>query len=104
MAAPSFLSRSLDRPVKWIEDRYEHIVSSCHSRDQTHDVEIGFDDSGRILALRDAFIMDQGAYNPWGIVQPYNTVGHMLGPYRVRHFAVEARSLVTNRRCCASTA
>src|ERR1700751_6330475 len=32
----AFLSRLLDRPVKWIEDRREHIISSCHSRDQTH--------------------------------------------------------------------
>ncbi|MBI4587623.1 MAG: molybdopterin-dependent oxidoreductase, partial [Candidatus Rokubacteria bacterium] len=43
------------------------------------------------------FLLDQGAYNPWGIVQPYNTVGHMLGPFRIRNFSVEARSVVTNK-------
>ena len=50
-----YLARRLGRPVKWIEDRYEHMLCSCHSRDQIHDVEIGFDDDGRILALRDRF-------------------------------------------------
>ena len=50
-----YLARRLGRPVKWIEDRHEHMLCSCHSRDQIHDVEIGFDDDGRILALRDRF-------------------------------------------------
>jgi len=44
--------RAPGSPVKWIEDRYEHLISACHSRDQIHDVEIGFDNEGRILALR----------------------------------------------------
>ena len=41
-------------------------MCSAHSRDQLHDVEIGFDDDGRILALRDDFIVDCGAWNPIG--------------------------------------
>jgi carbon-monoxide dehydrogenase large subunit len=51
-----FLARRLGRPVQWIEDRREHLVCSCHSRDQMHEVEVGFDDEGRILALRDRFV------------------------------------------------
>jgi carbon-monoxide dehydrogenase large subunit len=93
----AFLSRSLDRPVKWIEDRYEHIVSSCHSRDQTHDVEIGFDDSGRILALRDAFIMDQGAYNPLGLPIICNSVIHLPGPYKIANLAVDGKLVFTTK-------
>ena len=50
-----FLARRLGRPVQWIEDRREHLMCSCHSRDQIHDVEVGFDGDGRILALRDRF-------------------------------------------------
>src|SRR5438067_867696 len=53
-----FLARRLGRPVRWIEDRREHLLCSCHSRDQIHDVEVAFDDEGRILALRDDFIVD----------------------------------------------
>jgi carbon-monoxide dehydrogenase large subunit len=85
------------RPVKWIETRREHLVSATHSREQLHDIEIAATREGTILALRDRFLLDQGAYNPWGIVQPYNTVGHMLGALRIRSFAVDARSIVTNK-------
>src|SRR6202008_636367 len=53
-----FLARRLGRPVAWIEDRHEHLMSAAHSRDQLHDVDVGFDDDGRILALRDHFIVD----------------------------------------------
>src|SRR6266571_2741725 len=59
-----FLARRLGRAVQWIEDRREHLMCSCHSRDQIHDVEVGFDDDVRILALRDPFIVDCGAWNP----------------------------------------
>src|SRR5205809_7908481 len=51
----TFLARRLGRPVRWIEDRREHLMSATHSRDQWHDVEIGFDDDGRILAIRDDY-------------------------------------------------
>src|SRR5579884_3954564 len=87
----------LGRPVKWIETRREHLQSATHSREQIHDAEIAADRDGTILAFQDRFLLDQGAYNPWGIVQPYNTVAHMLGPYRIRHAAFEARSVVTNK-------
>ncbi|HET8576567.1 MAG TPA: xanthine dehydrogenase family protein molybdopterin-binding subunit [Methylomirabilota bacterium] len=91
------LAQRLGRPVKWVETRREHLASATHSREQIHDVEIAATADGRILGLRDRFLLDQGAYNPWGIVQPYNTVGHLLGPFRVRNLAIEARSVVTNK-------
>jgi carbon-monoxide dehydrogenase large subunit len=91
------LAARLRRPVKWVETRREHLMSATHSREQLHDVEIAATGEGEILALRDRFLLDQGAYNPWGIVQPYNTVAHMLGPFRVRNFSVEVRSVVTNK-------
>ena len=91
------LAARLGRPVKWVETRREHLVSATHSREQLHDVELAATRDGVMLALRDRFLLDQGAYNPWGIVQPYNTVGHLLGPFRIRHLEVEARSVVTNK-------
>ena len=79
-----FLARRLGRPVQWIEDRREHLMCSCHSRDQIHDVEVGFDDEGRILALRDDFIVDCGAWNPIGAGVVYNTAVHLHGPLQDR--------------------
>jgi len=92
-----FLARSVGRPVRWIEDRHEHLLCSCHSRDQSHEVEAGFDDQGRILALRDSFIFDCGAWNPIGAAVVYNTAVHLPGPYKIEHFAARARIAATNK-------
>jgi aerobic carbon-monoxide dehydrogenase large subunit len=92
-----FLARAAGRPVRWIEERREHLLSATHSRDQIHDVEIGFDDAGRILALRDDFLVDCGAWNPIGAGIAYNTAAHLLGPYKIADFAASARIAVTNK-------
>ena len=85
------------RPVKWIESRREHMVGSAHARGQVHEIEIAAKRDGTMLAVRDRIVVDLGAYNVWGIVLPYNTVAHLLGPHRVANLAVECRGVVTNR-------
>lgn len=92
-----FLARRVGRPVRWIEDRHEHFMAACHSRDQIHDVEVGFDDEGRLLAFRDSFIGDCGAWNPIGAGIAYNTAVHLPGPYKFNNFAVRARIVTTNK-------
>jgi len=92
-----FVARAIGRPVRWIEDRHEHLMCSCHSRDQTHNVEVGFDGEGRILAFRDSFIFDCGAWNPVGAGIVYNTAVHLPGPYKLDTFAVRARIAATNK-------
>jgi carbon-monoxide dehydrogenase large subunit len=85
------------RPVKWIETRREHMSGSAHARGQIHDIEIGARRDGTMLVVRDHFWVDLGAYNVWGIVLPYNTVAHLLGPHRVPNLAIECHGVVTNR-------
>jgi aerobic carbon-monoxide dehydrogenase large subunit len=85
------------RPVKWIEDRREHMVASAHARHQVHDIEIGATREGQMLVVRDRIWVDLGAYNSWGIVLPYNTVAHLLGPHRVPALEVECQAVVTNK-------
>ena len=92
-----FLARKFGRPVQWIEDRREHLMCSCHSRDQIHDVEVGFDNDGRILALRDSFIVDCGAWNPIGAAVVYNTAVHLPGPYKIGALEIGARIAATNK-------
>jgi carbon-monoxide dehydrogenase large subunit len=92
-----FLARKLGRPVQWIEDRREHLLCSCHSRDQIHDVEVGFDDEGRILALRDRFIVDCGAWNPIGAGIAYNTAAHLQGPYKIGALKISGSIAATNK-------
>ena len=90
-------ARELKRPVKWIEERREHFQASAHARHQVHRLEIAARRDGTILAIRDQIWLDLGAYNCWGIVLPYNTLAHLLGPYRVRNLSVEVRGMVTNK-------
>ncbi|HTZ37780.1 MAG TPA: xanthine dehydrogenase family protein molybdopterin-binding subunit [Stellaceae bacterium] len=93
----TFLARRLNRPVRWIEGRSEHLMSATHSRDQLHEVEVGFDDDGRILAMRDSYLVDCGAWNPIGSGVAYNTAVHLTGPYRIDNFAATGRIAVTNK-------
>ncbi len=66
-----FAAMRLGRPVKWTEDRREHLIAANQERGQIHHVEVAVDEEGRILALRDRFLHDTGAYTPYGIVVPY---------------------------------
>jgi CO/xanthine dehydrogenase Mo-binding subunit len=86
----------LGRPVKWVEDRREHFVSSAHERAQRHTVEVGFDDDGRLLGLDVEFVHDNGAYTPYGIIVPIITSTQLLGPYKPGAYRVEFRSVYTN--------
>src|SRR3989441_4167654 len=85
------------RPVKWIESRREHMIGSAHARGQVHDIEVAATRDGAMLAVRDRIWVDLGAYNVWGIVLPYNTVAHLLGPHRVANLAIECRRVGTNK-------
>jgi aerobic carbon-monoxide dehydrogenase large subunit len=93
----TFLARKIGRPVRWIEERREHMISATHSRDQLHDVEVAFDDDGRILGLRDDYIVDCGAWNPIGSGVAYNTAVHLTGPYKIENLAASGRIVVTNK-------
>jgi aerobic carbon-monoxide dehydrogenase large subunit len=92
-----FLALQLGRPVKWIEDRREHFISTAHGRDQIHDVELAFDQEGRITALRDRFLLDNGAYNPMGLTDAYNTAAHLQGPYKIPNLLVTGTCVSTNK-------
>ena len=70
----------LRRPVKWIEDRREHFLAAVQERDQYWDLEVAFDDDGRLLGVRGRMIHDEGAYTPQGINLPYNASTALPGP------------------------
>lgn len=92
-----FLARRLARPVRWIEDRLEHMLAATQEREQEHDVTVGFDDAGRLLALRDRFVHDTGAYTPRGLVVPLLTASMLTGPYRIPAVESSFESRYTHR-------
>lgn len=86
----------LGHEVKWTEDRREHFISSSHERAQMQEIEVGYDDEGRILALDVRFWHDNGAYTPYGIIVPIITATQLLGPYKPGAYRVEFWSMYTN--------
>ena len=91
-----FAAMQLGRPVKWTEDRQEHFTAVNQERGQVHEVEVGFDGDGRVLALSDDFIHDGGAYTPYGIILPIITAAQVPGPYRIPTYRVRFRDVYTN--------
>jgi CO/xanthine dehydrogenase Mo-binding subunit len=89
-------ARRLRMPVKWTEDRREHFICSNHERKQAHDVKVGCDDDGRILAFETRFVHDTGAYCPFGLVVPVITASQLPGPYKLENYAYEFESVYTN--------
>jgi len=91
-----YAAMQLGRAVKWTEDRQEHFTAVNQERGQVHDVEVGFDDQGKVLALDVDFLHDGGAYTPYGIILPIITAGQIPGPYRVPNYRVRFRDVYTN--------
>ena len=92
------LARTLGRPVKWVEDRWEHIVASTHGREQFHDVEVAYEDDGRIRAIRDRCVTNTGAYlQRLTLVEPFIGVAMLTGPYDITDFEATAPVVMTNK-------
>ncbi|MEA3069021.1 MAG: aerobic carbon-monoxide dehydrogenase large subunit [Alphaproteobacteria bacterium] len=86
----------LRRPVKWIEDRREHFFATTHERGQIHDAEIALTRDGRILGVKDVFLHDTGAYDPYGLTVPINSQCTLLGPYVVPSYDSTFTAVFTN--------
>ncbi len=87
------VSRMLGRPVKWIEDRHEHLANTGHSKEMTIDIDIAVDDDGTFRAIRGHFIGNGGAYSSFPfttLVDSYSAAGMLVNQYGVRN----ARSIV----------
>ena len=88
---------ALGRPIKWIESRREHMSGAAHARHQVHAISLAATRDGAILGVRDRIWLDLGAYNVWGVVLPYNTVAHLIGPHRIKNMRVDVQAVVTNK-------
>ena len=87
----------LGRPVKWTEDRQENFFATTQERGQIHDAEITLDQSGKILGVRDVFLHDTGAYDPYGLTVPINSQCTLLGPYEIPNYESEFTAVFTNK-------
>ncbi|RFU70526.1 xanthine dehydrogenase family protein molybdopterin-binding subunit [Peribacillus saganii] len=92
----SWAARMVKAPVRWIEDRMEHMMSSIHEREQYHEASLGVTNDGKILSVMDKMLANNGAYVPWGIIVPIMTSTLIPGPYKVPNYFCDATVLYTN--------
>jgi carbon-monoxide dehydrogenase large subunit len=93
-----FLARKLCRPVRWIEDRNEHLKSTNHSREQSHRLRVGYRNDGRITAFDDQLFTAMGAYiRTHGATLPVMTAAYMPGPYKLDNYRCEAHCVLVNK-------
>ncbi len=91
------LSRRLGRPVKCIQTRSENLVGMTHGRAQVQDLQAGYDDEGRLLALQVRIIQDCGGWpDVTGSGLPILTSFMSGGCYKIPKIGASFRSVVTN--------
>jgi carbon-monoxide dehydrogenase large subunit len=93
-----FAARHVGRPVKWIEDRRDHMTTANHARESECEVEIAATSDGRILGLRGQAWTDNGAYpRTNGSVAPRNIAQFMSGPYAIENIDLTTAHMATNK-------
>jgi len=91
------------KPIKWIEDRREHLIAANHSRQQLHRVRAAIDADGLILAIDDEFFHDNGAYMRTHAATVPDLAAAMLpGPYRVSAYRALGHIRLTNKTPCGT--
>jgi aerobic carbon-monoxide dehydrogenase large subunit len=98
--AVAALALKLGHPVRWIEDRREHLLASPHARDHTYDLTICAERDGTLLGIEGDIYIDAGAYALWptGAFQEASMASRNLtGPYRIRHLKLNAHTVATNK-------
>ena len=93
-----FAARLLGRPVRWIEDRREHLMATNHAREAECEIDIACELDGRIRALRARSLVNMGAYiRTTGATPPRNIAQVLTGPYRIEHVRSDVTLVVANK-------
>jgi carbon-monoxide dehydrogenase large subunit len=98
--AVAAIAMRVGHPVRWIEDRREHLLASPHARDHTYDLTLCAERDGTLLGLEGEIYIDAGAYALWptGAFQEASMASRNLtGPYRMRHLKLSAHTVATNK-------
>ena len=95
--AIALAAMKLRRPVKWVEDRREHFLSTTQQRDEIWDLEVAADANGRMLGVRGRCLHDNGAYLPYGLILPFTLLGPLPGPYALAAVDVTLDVVFTNK-------
>ena len=97
--AVAALALKLQRPLRWVEDRREHLLACPHAREHRYDMTAYADRTGRIAALEATVMVDAGAYSVWpwtASMEAGMSAGIMTGP-------TTSRSITGAPSACAPT-
>jgi carbon-monoxide dehydrogenase large subunit len=94
------LARILERPVKWVEDRYEHLAASAHSKEEIIYIDIATRTDGTFVGFRARYITNGGAYScvPYSpLIDSLTSAGLLPSHYHVRDVSYEVDGPLTNK-------
>ena len=98
VVAMCLASRKARCPVKWVEDRLEHLLAATSATNRVTTLEAAVTGDGTIAALHWDQLDDCGAYlRAPAPASLYRTHGHMTGPYRIPHLEIHNRVVLTNK-------
>ncbi|GAB2460745.1 xanthine dehydrogenase family protein molybdopterin-binding subunit [Nocardioides hungaricus] len=87
-------------PVRWLEDRWEHLVASPHAREHIYRVTGHASADGDLLGIEAEILVDVGAYSvwPWTAAQEAGMASGIIpGPYRLKNYRFRTSSVATNK-------
>jgi carbon-monoxide dehydrogenase large subunit len=95
-----FIATQLGRPVKWIEDRHEHLIAATHSKEEWINLEVAVTKEGKLLGVRGEFVGDGGGYSfntESALIEPALAAKSLPGPYRIENYEEEVAASLTNK-------
>jgi carbon-monoxide dehydrogenase large subunit len=98
--AVAAMALKLGHPVRWIEDRREHLLASAHTREHYYDLVICADKDGELLGLEGDVYIDAGAYALWptgAFMEASMASRNLTGPYRIRNLKINTFTVATNK-------
>jgi len=96
----AWLAMKLKRPVRWVEDRREHLVSGTNCREHDYTVSAHVDARGKLLGLEAEVTVDSGAYSVWPFTACLETgqiIGNLPGPYKMERYRCRVQGVATNK-------
>jgi carbon-monoxide dehydrogenase large subunit len=98
--AVAAIALKVGHPVRWIEDRREHLLASVHARDHAYDLTISAEQDGTLLGIEGTVHIDAGAYSLWptgSFMEASMASRNLTGPYRIRHLNLKTFTVATNK-------
>jgi carbon-monoxide dehydrogenase large subunit len=95
-----FIALQLGRPVKWIEDRHEHLLAATQAKEEYINLEVAVTNDGKLLGVRGEFIGDGGGYSfntESALIEPALAAKSFPGPYRIEAFDETVAASLTNK-------